>query len=85
MAIQVLFFASVRERLGCEHVELEWSSDLGSVAAVEAELIRRGGDTWQEVLQQENIVRALNHEIVALEAVVSDGSEVAFYPPVTGG
>ena len=33
----------------------------------------------------ESVLCALNFETVSLEHAVSDGDEIAFFPPVTGG
>ena len=44
---------------------------------------------WVRATEQagppENILLALNHQYVQPGAVVKDGDEVAFFPPVTGG
>ena len=81
--IRVLFFARLREQLGCGGLDLEWDASLASVSAVRTHLqtSREGG----EALSAENIVCALNQQQVDPEQPVRDGDEVAFYPPVTGG
>ena len=82
--IRVLFFAGLREQLGCGDLELEWSDSLASVAALRAHL-QDSRDGWREPLAAANIVCALNQEQVEPEQALRDGDEVAFYPPVTGG
>jgi molybdopterin synthase sulfur carrier subunit len=48
-------------------------------------LIARGG-VYAEVLAHGRAVRmALNQDLCDESAVLSDGCEVAFFPPVTGG
>lgn len=83
MKVRVRYFASLREALG----PLE-DADLGTGATVGAlrdALIARGG-RHAEVLARGRAVRcALNQAMCGDEAVLSDGSEVAFFPPVTGG
>ena len=54
------------------------------VATVKAALSQRGAD-WSEALNQPNLVHALNHKVVFTDAVVSEGDELAFFPPMTGG
>ncbi len=77
MSISIKFFASLREQLGREDCELE----AGSVQTV-AEAWSRATDN---VAMPGNTLMALNMEYVDADTRVSDGDEVAFFPPVTGG
>ena len=43
------------------------------------------GNHWGKVLASESIKIAVNKEIVVNDELLSDGCEVAFLPPVTGG
>ena len=54
------------------------------VAAIKKRLSQRGAE-WKEALNQPNLVHALNHKVVFIDAVVSEGDELAFFPPMTGG
>lgn len=76
-AIRVLFFASLKERLKKERIDLESTIPL-SVLAV-----------WQrssgEMVVPGNVLVSVNQEYTHLEALVQPGDEVAFFPPVTGG
>jgi sulfur-carrier protein len=50
-----------------------------------AALQSRGG-AWAEELAAGRAFRvAVNQDIVALDSPLSDGAEVAIFPPVTGG
>ncbi|MFT4521076.1 MAG: molybdopterin synthase sulfur carrier subunit, partial [Halioglobus sp.] len=40
---------------------------------------------WRAVLQQNNLIRAINQSVAHANCTLSDGDEVAFFPPVTGG
>ena len=74
MAITVKFFASLREQLGKEEMQLEAASTVQ--------------DAWQQATQQkmpDNTLCAINMNYASLDQAVSDGDEVAFFPPVTGG
>ena len=83
MNIQLRYFASLREALGAsEYVEVAEGS---TVAAVRDMLLARGG-RHAELLARGRAVRcALNLALCDESAVLGDGAEVAFFPPVTGG
>ncbi len=81
--ISIKYFASVREALGtsgepCATLAL-------TVAALREELIARGGAYAQELARGKSVRIALNHTMVEESAALSEGCEVAFFPPVTGG
>lgn len=82
--IRVLFFASLREQLDCARLELEIEAGLPISALVDV-LVSQRGEAWREPLTQENIVRAVNQQVVTTDVALQPGDEVAFYPPVTGG
>ncbi|MCA1857721.1 molybdopterin converting factor subunit 1 [Massilia oculi] len=85
MKVSLRYFASVRERLGASEESLELPEGVTTVGAVRALLVARGG-AWAEALGQERALRmACNQVMCGPEAVLGDGSEVAFFPPVTGG
>jgi molybdopterin synthase sulfur carrier subunit len=77
MAIHVKFFASLRENLGIEQIELE-PEHLENVRHVWA--IATAGQPLPD-----STLCAVNHQHCELDAAVKDGDEVAFFPPVTGG
>ena len=54
------------------------------MAAIKALLSQRGAE-WKEALNQPNLVHALNYKVVFTDAAVSEGDELAFFPPMTGG
>ena len=89
MSITIKLFSALREALGESEFELaladisEASAQV-DVAAVKALLSRRGAE-WKEALNQPNLVHALNHKVVFTDAAVSEGDELAFFPPMTGG
>ncbi len=46
------------------------------------------GELWQRATKQplpQRLLAAVNQEYADLNAVLRDGDEVAFFPPVTGG
>jgi molybdopterin synthase sulfur carrier subunit len=85
LKVRLLFFASLRERLGAAGEELEVPSGINTVGALREHLRARGG-AWSEVFAPTRNVRAaVNQDMVQPTAAVKAGDEVAFFPPVTGG
>lgn len=81
--IQVLFFARLRDQLGCDSLTLE-AVDGDSVTNVRERLVAEHPD-WREPLSASGVLFAVNQSLVKSGHPVSDGDEVAFMPPVTGG
>ncbi len=83
--LKIVYFASLKERLGIGSETLELQSKPADVAAVIALLVEKHGDVWQDALQNSKIMTAVNQEMCDLDQVVVSGDEIAFFPPVTGG
>ncbi len=81
--IRVLFFASLREALGSGE-SLACTPQIATVAQLRDQLAARG-DKWQLLLTTRNLRSAVNQSMVAMDTVIKDGDEIAFFPPVTGG
>ncbi len=77
MSIKVRYFASLKEQLG------RAEDDLVTVREYTVSQV------WSEVNpgldMPDNVLIAVNMAYVDQTAVVKDGDEVAFFPPVTGG
>ena len=85
MSVKILYFASLREKLGCASEELALPEGVSTLGALRAHLATRGG-AWAEALSEGRLVRmAVNQEMSPPGTAVADGQEVAFFPPVTGG
>ena len=85
MNIELRFFASVREALGTSTEVVTLPPQVKTVGDVRAFLCGRGG-AWAEVLAPGRALRmAYNHQMTEPETPVTEGCEVAFFPPVTGG
>ena len=83
MKISVRYFASVREAIGQGAEQVHTSAD--SLAALRDELIARGPAYAEALARGRSVRMALNQVMVDESATLADGSEVAFFPPVTGG
>jgi len=83
--IRILYFASLRERLGRDAEELELPAGVRDVAGLLAYLRKRDG-VWGEALAAgETVLVARNQEMAGLDTAILDGDEVGVFPPVTGG
>ena len=84
-SLKLVFFARLREDLGTPAEELALPDSIGTVAALRAHLVARGG-AWAATLAQGKAIRvAVNQEMAQPATPVKPGDEVAFFPPVTGG
>ena len=85
MQIQLKFFASLREAVGTASETVMLPADIRSAGEVRAFLQARGG-VWAEALADGKSLRiACNQQMVDASAPLSEGCELAFVPPVTGG
>lgn len=80
--INVLFFAQVRELIGCDRLTLD--EVFPSVEALRQHLAARN-DRWTLALEEGKLLAAVNQTLVSFDTPLTDGDEVAFFPPVTGG
>lgn len=83
--ITILYFARIKENLGVGQESIALPANANDVAALTAWL-RRRGETWQSELAPGKALRvALNQAMVGMDATITDGDEIAYFPPVTGG
>lgn len=80
--IKVLFFAHLKQTLGCESLDVE--IDMSNVADLRRLLSKRG-DVWASSIGSSNTLVAVNQSMANDESAIQSGDEVAFFPPVTGG
>lgn len=85
MQIQLKFFASLREAVGTSGETLTLPAGVSSAGDVRGLLQARGG-VWAEALADGKSLRiACNQQMVDASAQLTEGCELAFFPPVTGG
>jgi len=85
MKVKVLYFARLRESIGRDREELELPSGVANVAALREWLVARG-EPWASAFGEIRRIRAAVDQTMATDdAALREGSEVAFFPPVTGG
>jgi molybdopterin synthase sulfur carrier subunit len=88
MKITLRYFASLREALGAGGA-LDWPADATDPAPTAGALrawLRSQSDAHSQALAPGRAIRvAVDQVLVDEMAPVSEGAEVAFFPPVTGG
>ena len=85
MNIQLRFFASIREALGASQEAVALPSGISTVGELRG-FLRERGENWAAVLAPQRSLRMACNQMMADEATpLTDGCEVAFFPPVTGG
>ncbi len=83
LQIKLRYFASIREALGTSSEA--YASQARSLGELRSELMARSS-AYAEALAPGKAVRmALNQAMSEASATLSEGDEVAFFPPVTGG
>jgi molybdopterin synthase sulfur carrier subunit len=83
MRLTIKYFASIREALGRGGEALDTSA--ATLAQLRDELIARGGGYAQSLARGKPVRVALNQLMSDESAPLTEGCEVAFFPPVTGG
>jgi molybdopterin converting factor small subunit len=83
--LTVHFFARLREELG--HGQLTFTLGVVpmSVDQVMRQLVSEHGAQWARVLEDDNLVIAVNQRVCSRDTLLSGGEELAVFPPVTGG
>ena len=83
--VTLLYFASLRERLGCSREEVAIPSGSATVATL-LEQLRNREARWSDAFAPGQRWRvSVNREMADLATPVKPGDEIAFFPPVTGG
>ena len=83
MKVQVRYFASIREALGAgETIEVRAGVTVGEVRD---QLIASSAAHATALARGKAVRCALNQALCDESAVVAEDTELAFFPPVTGG
>ena len=89
--VRILFFASLRDRVGRDGFSLEIAAPTG-LADVLGMVRERVSDEAYTALTGESVRIAINQELITVsgagcsgECSLNPGDELAFLPPVTGG
>jgi sulfur-carrier protein len=83
--VTLLYFASLRERLGRSREEMPLPSGTATVESL-LEHLRARDERWTHALAPGKAWRvAVNQRMADPATPLKPGDEVAFFPPVTGG
>ena len=83
--MKVLYFAWVRERVGKAEDQIDPPAALATVGELMAWLARRG-DEYAYAFENPTVIRAaIDRSHVRSDAAIAGASEIAFFPPMTGG
>lgn len=83
MLVAIKYFASIREAIGQASESCDTSAT--TLAGLRDELLLASPAHAQALARGKSVRMALDQVMSAESAVMTDGCEVAFFPPVTGG
>lgn len=84
MKIRLLYFASVREKLGSGGETITLDAPAPTLATL-CDALRARGESWQQLLGGGTIKFAVNQQFADMDTLLTEECEVAIFPPVTGG
>jgi molybdopterin synthase sulfur carrier subunit len=83
--VKLLYFAWVRERLGKTEERIDPPAGIATVGELMAWLARRD-EQYAHAFENAGVIRAaIDHRHVRSDAAIAGASEIAFFPPMTGG
>ena len=85
MVMTVLYFASVKEKIGLSQEDVTPPSSVVTVNDLMDWLATRSAKHGAAFANRATIKSAVDQTHVPLSAALGDAREVAFFPPVTGG
>jgi len=85
MAIEMLYFAWVRERIGKSGETVNPPEDVVSVAQLVDWLATQSDDHARAFADRGRLRAAVDQQFVPMETAIGNAREIAIFPPVTGG
>jgi len=85
VGIAILYFAWVREAIGRDGETIDPPADVRDVAALIDWLAARGGGYAEAFADRARLRCAIDQRFAPLDAPIEGATEIALFPPVTGG
>ena len=83
--MKLLYFAWVREKIGKSQEEVELPASITTIQDLINWLETKGPEYAEAFAQKATINAAIDQTHVSHETSLENASEIAFFPPVTGG
>jgi sulfur-carrier protein len=85
MSLKLRYFAWVRERVGKAEEVIEVPAGIATVSELMTWLASRG-EEYANAFKNANVIRAaIDQRHVRADTSIKGASEIAFFPPMTGG
>ncbi|MBY4676383.1 molybdopterin converting factor subunit 1 [Marinobacterium arenosum] len=81
--VRIRFFASLREQLGQAELRLSVPDGIDVESLISQ--LGRQQPGWAGALASNELICAVNEEVVGRQHPLHSGDELAIFPPVTGG
>lgn len=85
MALRMLYFAWVRERVGLGEETVSPPPDVDTVGGLVDWLAGRDSAHREAFAERDRLRAAVDQAFVAMDAPIAGAREIALFPPVTGG
>lgn len=83
--VTLLYFAQVRETIGVDREELDLPDNVVTVADLADWLSTRAAPYAAALADKARLRCALDQQMAGFDAAIGPATEIAFFPPVTGG
>ena len=85
MAVDILYFAWVREQVGLASETVELPAEVTDVGRLVTWLAARSPAHARALAEPRRLRAAVDQRFVSFDASLEEAREVAIFPPVTGG
>lgn len=83
MKVKILYFASIKDKLGEESEDFEVEDGITLESLINQ--IKAKNNNIAKFLESRSFLFAVNQEIVDLDAILKPDDEIAILPPLSGG